>query len=190
MTCPPPPDRVKFNLVQNKEQGYHMKKHPHETTVLGLFHDPQTAHHAMEALDQTDITHEDISIVSDRKNYEREELVKFVSGEKIHKEAVRSGKVGGIAGAVLACATIVTGVLTGGGSLLASGPLIAFVTGSGGVLGGFLGLGFTDESAKKIDNALANGDTLLVIHAKDRHQAHEAQAVLKGNGAHMTHTHH
>jgi hypothetical protein len=167
-----------------------MKKHPHETTVLGLFKSADQAHRAMDALEGMSVSHEDISLVANKEAYEREELVKFIAGEKLHEEAVRAGKVGGLTGAVLAGATIITGILTGGGSLLAAGPLIAVVTGAGGLLGGLLGTGFTEEEAKSMDQAIAQGEVLVVVHAVNRKLGHEARDMLRQQGAERVHLHH
>lgn len=167
-----------------------MKRHPHETTVLGLFKTTEGAHQAINALEHLSLPHDDISLVATKEAYEREELVNFVAGEKLHEETIHAAKVGGVAGAVLACATVVTGVLTGGASLLAAGPLIAFVTGAGGLLGGLLETGFTEEEAKKVDTALAQGEILVVVHAENRHLAHDAKASMKTQGADYIHVHH
>jgi len=167
-----------------------MKKHPHETTVLGLFKTAEEANRAIDSLSKLDLPHEDISLVANREAYEREELVNFIAGEKLHEESIRAGKIGGLAGAVLAGAIIVTGILTGGGSLLAAGPLIAVATGAGGILGGLLGAGFTEEEAKKIDAKIAQGEILVVVHAENSNLAHQAKATFQGQGANMIHVHH
>ena len=167
-----------------------MKRHPHETTVLGLFNTPEEAHQAMNALEPHGYDHGDISLVANKEAYEREELVKFVAEDKIHEESMHAGKVGGIAGAVLAGATALTAVLTGGASLLVAGPLVAVLTGAGGVLGSLLGTGFSEQEAQEMDHAIEQGGILVIVHAENSQLAKQAQETLKSKGASRIHLHH
>lgn len=167
-----------------------MKHYNHETTVLGLFKNPNSAHRAINALSPLGYQADDISLISSREAYEKEEIVDFVIGEKMHQESIRAGKVGGLAGAVLGGATAITGFLTAGASLLATAPLIAFLTGAGGVLGGFLNAGFTEEVAKKIDQKISEGETLVLVHAENHHLAKQAKEIFKSLEADMVRGHH
>lgn len=167
-----------------------MKRHPHETTVLGLFKSPDQAHEAMNTLEPLGYDPGDISLVASQEAYEREELVNFIAGEKLHEESVRAGKLGGIAGAVLAGATAVTAMVSGGASLLIAGPLVAVLSGAGGLLGSLLGTGFTEEEAKSMDDAITHGDIMVIVHAENRHLAHLAREALQNKGAHLVHVHH
>ncbi len=167
-----------------------MKHYPNETTVLGLFKTPEEAHRAIDGLAQHKIDQKDISLVTTQEAYEKEELVDLIAGYKLHEEAVRAGKIGGLTGAVLAGATVITGVLTGGGNLIAAGPLIAVATGAGGLLGGLLGTGFTEEEAKQVDEGILKGEILVVVHAETRKNAQAAKQVFKDQGADRIHLHH
>ncbi len=168
-----------------------MKRHPHETTVLGLFDTPSQAYHAINAIEaEHKIKEEDISLVANQASYEREEIVELVAGYRLHEESVHAGKIGGVAGALIAGLTAITGILTGGASLLAAGPLIAIASGAGGLLGALLGTGFTEEEAHKIDNDIAQGKILVVVHAENRKLAHEARDKLNKEGAYKVHLHH
>jgi len=167
-----------------------MKRHAHETTVLGLFKKAQEADHAVQALTPMGYGPEDISLVATRDAYEREELVQFVAEDKLHEESVRAGKIGGLTGAILAGATAITAALSGGASLLATGPLIAVITGAGGIFGGLLGAGFSEEEANKVDHALAQGEVLVIVHAENRKLAEQAKATFQLEGADMIHIHH
>jgi hypothetical protein len=167
-----------------------MKRHPHETTVLGLFKNPDQAHQAINNLEPLGYDPGDISLVASKEAYEREELVNFVAGEKLHEESVRAGKIGGIAGAILAGATALTAMISGGASLLIAGPLVAVISGAGGLLGTLLGTGFTEEEAKSMDNAIAHGDIMVVVHAANHKLAHQAKEALHQRGAYLVHTHH
>lgn len=167
-----------------------MKRHPHETTVLGIFRTPEEAHRAMDALGPQGYEAGDISLVANKGAYEREELVQFIAEDKIHEESVHAGKMGGIAGAVLAGATALTAVLSGGSSLLVAGPLVAVLTGAGGVLGSLLGTGFSEQEAQEMDHAVEQGQVLVIVHAENTHLAKQAQATLETQGARRVHIHH
>lgn len=72
----------------------------------------------------------------------------------------------------------------------ATGPLIAVLAGAGGLLGGMLGTGFTEEQAKKVDEALARGEVLVVVHAENRKLGHQAKDIFQTQGADYVHVHH
>jgi hypothetical protein len=167
-----------------------MKRHPHETTVLGLFKNPDQAHQAINSLEPLGYDPGDISLIASKEAYEREELVNFIAGEKLHEESIRAGKIGGIAGAIIAGATAITAMISGGASLLVAGPVVAIISGAGGLLGSLLGTGFTEEEAKSMDNAISHGDVLVVVHAANRDLAHRAKEALHLKGAHVVHVHH
>ena len=167
-----------------------MKTHPHETTVCAMFKNALMAQQALKALEPLHLAAKDVSLITTEKAYEKEEMVEVFPGDKLHEESVHAGKVGGLAGAILAALTAITGVVTGGGGLLAAGPIIALVTGAGGVLGGLLGAGFTENAAQRIDNAIKSGHVVILVHAENKEVAHNAEAALKTHGAEEIHHHH
>ena len=167
-----------------------MKIHPHETTVVALFKNPAVAQKALQALDEFHLDPKDISLITSQEAYQKEELVEVIAGDKLHVESVRAGKLGGVAGAIIAALTAVTGVLTGGGSLLAAGPIVALITGAGGALGTFLGAGFTENAAENYDKALRAGQIVIMVHAENKAIAKHAEQVLKEQGAERIHHHH
>lgn len=167
-----------------------MKRHPHETTVLGLFKNPDQAHQAINTLEPLGYDQGDVSLIASKEAYEREEMVNFIAGEKLHEEAVRAGKIGGIAGAIVAGATAITAMISGGAGLLVAGPVVAIISGCGGLLGTLLGTGFTEEEAKTMDNAIAHGDVMVIVHAANHELAHKAKDALHQKGAHVVRVHH
>ncbi len=167
-----------------------MKKYPHETTVLGLFRTPEEARRAMKDLEHAPISPEDISFVASQAAYEQEEMVQLIAGDRVHIEAKRAGKIGGICGAVVGGLTGIAAMATAGASLLATGPLIAVLTGAGGVLGGLLGTGFGEEQAKEVDEGLAKGDVLVMVHAPNKNSAQQVKEVFTRRGADRIHAHH
>lgn len=167
-----------------------MKTHAHETTVYALFKNSLMAEEALKSLEPLHLDVQDVSLITTEKAYEREEMVKVILGDKLHEESVHAGKIGGFAGAILAALTAVAGIVTGGGSLLAAGPIFAIVTGAGGVLGGLLGAGFTENAALRIDNAIKEGHVVVLVHAETKDIARNAEQVLQTHGAEEVHHHH
>lgn len=167
-----------------------MKHYDHETTVLGLFKDTHHASEAIHILRPLGYKTEDISLIYSKEDFQEEELINFPIGEKLHPESMRAGKIGGITGAVVGGATGMAATLTGGLSLFATIPLVMLITGASGVLGAYLNAGFTEEIANVVDNKLAEGEVLVLVHAKDRQLAKLAQETLQNLGAEEVRTHH
>lgn len=167
-----------------------MKRHPHETTVCALFKSPAEAQIAINALAPMQLDKEDISLIVSEEAYQKEELVETVLGEYLHQEAVHAGKVGGIAGAIVAGLTAVAAMVSGGAGLLAAGPIIAILATAGGMVGGLLGAGFTEEEAKVIDEGIRQGDVLVVVHAENRELSHRAEDIFKAQHALKVRHHH
>ena len=66
----------------------------------------------------------------------------------------------------------------------------AIITGAGGVLGGLLGAGFTENAAQKVDNAIQQGHVVILVHAENKEIAKNAEDALKRQGAEEVHHHH
>jgi len=156
-----------------------MKHHPHETTVSALFKTPAAAQAAINALAPMPLDKDDISLILSEEAYQKEDLVQVVMGDYLHQEAIHAGKTGGIAGAIIGGLTAIAAMLSGGASLLATGPLIAFIAAAGGMIGGLLGAGFTEEEAKVIDEGIRHGDVLVLVHAKNRDLGHRAEEIFR-----------
>ncbi|MFO1462446.1 MAG: hypothetical protein U1F66_01610 [bacterium] len=160
-----------------------MKRHPHETTVCALFKNPVAAQNAINALAPMSLAKEDISLILSEEAYQKEELVQTVLGEYLHQESVHAGKVGGIAGALVAGLTAVAAMVSGGASLLAAGPIVAILATAGGMVGGLLGAGFTEEEAKVIDEGIRLGDVLVVVHAESKEIGRRAEEIFQAQHA-------
>lgn len=167
-----------------------MKIHPHETTVVALFKNPAVAQKALQALDEFHLEAKDVSLITSEEAYDKEELVEMITGDKLHSESVRAGKIGGMTGAILAALTAITGMVTGGASLLAAGPIVAVIAGAGGMLGSFLAAGFSENENENYDKALRTGQIMILIHAENKAIAKHAEQVLKAQGAERIHHHH
>ncbi len=167
-----------------------MKRHPHEIIVTALFNTPEQAKPALHALEALRLDPKDVSFVTSEEAYEREDVVELFAGDKLHEESIHAGKVGGLAGAIIAALTAVTGVLTGGGGLLVAGPIVAVITGAGGVLGAWLGAGFTENEAEQMDQAIRQGKVAIVVHAENKDIAKKSEEIFSSTGAIKVKHHH
>ncbi len=157
-----------------------MKRNPHERVVCALFKTRDEVHKALDALAPTGLPTEDISVIMNEDVFEEEEFSE-IAGVKMHDESVHAAKVGGVAGGVLAGLTALAGMVVGGTALLAAGPIVAAIAGFGALLGTLIGAGFTEEQAKKIDEAMKRGRIMVAIHTSDHHTAREAEKILRGH---------
>jgi hypothetical protein len=82
------------------------------------------------------------------------------------------GSIGAAAGAILAGLTSVGTIATGGAGLLVAGPLVAVFAGAGagalggGILGGLIGMGFTEEKVKEFEAAVEEGMIIVAVDMK------------------------
>lgn len=164
-----------------------MKRNPHERVVSALFQTRDEVHKTLNALASIDIPTEDISVIMNQETFEEEEFSEIAGIVKLHDESVHAAKIGGIAGAVIAGLTALAGMVTGGAGLLAAGPIVAAITGFGGVLGTLLGAGFTDEQAKVLDQAIREGKILIAVHNDDHKRAKRVEGMLKELGGAQVH---
>ncbi len=167
-----------------------MKTHPHETTVCAMFQNALMATNALKALEPLHLEPQDVSLITSEEAYGREELVNVMAGETLHEESIHAAKVGSLTGAIIAAITAITGMVTGGASLLVAGPIVAVITGAGSILGGLLGAGFSENEAQHIDNSVRQGHVLILVHAENRDIARHAEEALKSQGAEEVHHHH
>ena len=164
-----------------------MKHHPYERVVSGVFDSQGEMHKALDALAQTEIPSEEISVITSQEAFEEEEFSELTSGLKIHDESLHAAKLGGLIGAVAAAATALVGMITAGAGLLGAGPLIAVLTVAGGLLGALLGAGFKENESEALDQAVRDGKILLFVHSSDHSRARRAEKVLRDCQARLVH---
>lgn len=167
-----------------------MKTHSHETTISALFESMGDARHALEELESFHLDPRDLRLINSHEAYEQEQYKDLMNlhVDKMHEESLHNGKIGGVAGAFLAAATALTGMLTGGASILAAAPIIILASGAGGLLGGLIGAGFTENEATSTDQAIQSGKILLVVHTDSSRLSKDIEEVLKHE--HGEHVHH
>ncbi len=163
-----------------------MKRSPHERVICALFDTRDQARQALDRLAATDISPEDISLITNMEDYEQEEFSE-VAGEKIHDESIHAAKWGSLMGAFFACITATAGMWLGNTNVLAALPLIGVISAFGGLLGAVIGAGFQENQATWMDNAIQEGKFLLAIHSENRAEAKRAETILRACHAYDVH---
>lgn len=167
-----------------------MQRHAHETTVIGVFDTSQHAQSALQALDQLHLEDEDVRYLPTVDAYQRETMLPLPAGDQLHEESIHAGKIGSIAGAIVAAAAAITGVISSGGSALAAIPLALVSGGAGGMLGSIIGSGFVESEAEWVDKEIRLGHKAVLIHAKNHRVASEVKQLLKARGSLDVHSYH
>src|SRR5919108_5902327 len=149
-------------------------------TILGTFDDPLAARRAMEALRDSPLDLEDISIVSRATT----------SGEPVdNADDVSAGEgaaIGAVWGGLVGLAAL---LIPGVGPFIAGGALFAALTGAatGAVVGGIAAAlidfsGVPEEEARHYETMVHEGKTLVAVKARDE-DAYEVRRILTEAGA-------
>jgi uncharacterized membrane protein len=149
-------------------------------TILGIFDDPIAARRAMEAVRNSSLHVDDISIISRAT----------ASGDPIdsdeHISAGEGAAVGAVWGGLVGLAAL---LIPGIGPFIAGGALFAALTGAatGAVIGGVSGAlidsaGIPEDEARRYETMIHEGKTLVAVkaHAED---AAEIRRILASAGA-------
>ncbi len=147
-------------------------------TIIGVFDDPQVARRALEALRDSPLELEDISIISRDRAASGAENEDVSAGEGATVGAVWGGLVG-------LTALLIPGI----GPFIAGGALFATLTGvvTGAVVGGIAaGLidfsGIPEEDARGYEDEINQGKTLIAVRAREQDIAAVRQ-ILQSDGA-------
>jgi uncharacterized membrane protein len=150
-------------------------------TLVGLFRDPEEAQAAINDLEQTGFTRNEVSLVApgdptDVAAREREADTRTGTG----------AVVGGAAGMMIGLATF---AIPGIGPILAAGPFAVALTGAGvgaaagGMLGALSELGVSDNREVMYAEGIRRGGTLVVVHPADDEQSERAEAIFDRHDA-------
>ena len=141
-------------------------------TITALYNNRAEAARAVDNLESTGLSNNDISVLMSDSTHSKEFAVEVNS--KAPEGAAIGGAVGGSLGAIAAGMTAVGAVaLTGGAGIFAAGPVVAALAGAGagaaagGVTGGLIGLGFSENEAKLVDKDVENGSILVSAQVKN-----------------------
>jgi hypothetical protein len=154
------------------------------TTVIGVFSDPGAAEAAIRDLERAGFAPDQIGVVQ-RGASQFEGNTGVGDRDTPVEEATTEGAVfGGLAGGVLGAAAAL--MLPGIGPVVAAGVLGAALAGAGvglatgGLIGALLELGVSEQDARRSEQAVRAGQTLLTVRADGR--AEEASTILRRHG--------
>src|SRR5687767_5996928 len=150
-------------------------------TILGIFDDPMAARRAMEALRESSLKLDDISIVT-----RATESGAAVSGADDDVSAGEGAAVGAVWGGLVGLAAL---LIPGVGPFVAGGALFAALTGAvtGAVVGGISAAlidfsGIPEDEARGYEEQVRSGKTLVAVKARDEDSA-EVRRLLNEAGA-------
>lgn len=157
---------------------------PSQLTVVGVFHDRQTAQQAVDDLHAAGFPEDDIGFAMRDAG--------AVDGGSTHSAGeggagsgavagmLTGGVVGGIAAAAVSLLVPGIGPVIGGGILATVLGGAAAGAAAGGVLGALVGMGVPEEEARYYDQEFAAGRAIVTVRAGTRYQ--EASAILGRHG--------
>ena len=150
--------------------------------VIGLFYKPREAAEAVDALVAAGVERGEISMLVDREQSTRFELVEAT---RLAEGTAAGGALGGVLG--LGAAVIAIGA-TGGG-ILAVGPLLIALASLGvgasigGIVGGLIGVGIPEHEARFYEREILDHGAALVGIATLRHADAKIASILLRCGA-------
>ncbi|MBK6689327.1 MAG: hypothetical protein IPG45_32970 [Deltaproteobacteria bacterium] len=150
-----------------------MKRHPNEQIIYGLFEGPHDLKVAFDQLVAAGIPVEDMSVMMNEETHDED--FKFIEKTRTRDGATAGGIIGGALGGMLG-GLAALGAASGIG-LLVVGPAIAFAA-AGGLLGGLVGNGVPDAEAKRLHEALHEGQVMLAVHTHKPEQIAIAERVF------------
>jgi len=155
--------------------------------VVGVFGDPASAERALDALRAANFDASDIGVVAQQSDARAEAPLGVEPAPRVDETSgvLAGGLLGGVAGWLVGLTAL---AVPGVGPLLAAGPLVAAVSGSGlgaaagGLIGHFVAQGHEDDEAKWYEERVRAGDVLLTVHAGER--SSEARIIMSQQGGH------
>jgi hypothetical protein len=161
------------------------------STVVGVFHEPEDARKAIEALKDAGFRSDDIGLLMQDRGRARDlaDETGTKAGEGAATGALAGGVLGGLAGWLVGIGAL---AIPGFGPFIAAGALGTALTGAaigagvGAVAGALIGMGIPEEEAHWYENEVKGGRTLVTVRADGRYD--EAQALLRRHGAYDVET--
>jgi len=158
------------------------------TVVYGIFKDRNALERCVENLKAHDIQSADISVLMQDKESTREfaheKQTKAPEGTTVGAGtgAVVGGTLGWLAG-------IGSLAIPGVGPLIAAGPIMAALAGTGiggtigGISGALIGMGIPEYEAKRYEGVVHNGGMLLSVHCNNSDEVSRVKDFLRNSGA-------
>ncbi|NGZ77018.1 YsnF/AvaK domain-containing protein [Saccharibacillus alkalitolerans] len=155
--------------------------------IVGVFNSERDASSAIQALKRTGYNTDDISVVTrDKKDMRKlEDETGTMAPEGAAGGAATGGVLGGIGGLLAGLGAL---AIPGIGPILAAGPLAATLAGAavgaagGGLVGGLIGLGIPENEAKEYDEAVDNGNILVIVDTEEANRS-EISRIFRDNNS-------
>jgi hypothetical protein len=152
--------------------------------VFGIAQSTDQAETIVSELKAAGFSNNDVSVLfpdkSTTRDFAHEKHTKMPEGAAI------GGTVGLSAGAVLGwLAGIGTLAIPGVGPLIAAGPIMGALSGAavgaatGGLSGGLIGLGIPEYEAKRYEEKIRGGNTLISVHTDNSDQRDKAKKIFE-----------
>lgn len=160
-------------------------------TVVGLFHDSIDVGQVIHELNTLGFDNKHISVVAndpnDDSDTDRDRVVSDTEADTGAGIGAATGALAGGAAGILAALGLLA--VPGIGPLLAAGPIVAAFAGAGvgaaagGLLGGLIGLGIPEHEARKYEEAVRRGGTLVSVSTDDSQAERVAEIMSSHNAA-------
>lgn len=136
-------------------------------THIATFENTDDADRCISRLYEEGLSRNDISmLVSDDASKRH---LAIVQRTKAPEGMAGGAATGGLIGAIAAGLTAVAGIALPGLGVMVAGPIIAALIGAGaggavgGLVGGLVGLGFNENEAKLVEDAVRKGNVVLAV---------------------------
>ena len=157
--------------------------------VSGVFDSQIVAENVVSSLLNEGFIKDDISLLM--SDHTRNRLFSSTDDEanRAAKGAVAGASIGVALGAIIAGLTAAGAIVSSGGVLLASGPIVAALSGAGagavagGLAGALIRAGFAADEAGRYEEEIKHGKAVVIVHADSDHKAIIARNIFKNSGA-------
>src|ERR1700675_326099 len=158
------------------------------SVVFGIFSTKEQVDAAVNEMKHEGFRHADISVLFPYNEGTKD--FAFEKGTKAPEGAAGGATSGAVIGGALGwLAGIGVLAIPGIGPFIASGPIIALLSGVGvgaavgGLTGALIGMGIPEYEAKRYEGRVKSGGILVSVHADDSKWVSKAKEILKTTGA-------
>ncbi|GAA0853398.1 general stress protein [Aliiglaciecola litoralis] len=143
-----------------------------KTTVIGLFNNTKQVSASIHQLESMGLNAQQMSLIT-ADNIDKDSF-EITTNTKLPEAVGTGAAAGGALGLIVGGLAAVGSVATGGVGLLASGPIVAALTGGafgaggGGMLGAVLGTVMPDSEQQKIIDELEKNGALLCVECTEQ----------------------
>jgi outer membrane lipoprotein SlyB len=164
------------------------------THVAGVFHNQTDANQAINQLIKAGFNQSDISLlVSEKAKTSLFSSGSASSTNDTDNKAVRGGVagalLGGVLGALIGGLVAVGSIAIPGSDLLATGPIVAALSGAGagaatgGLAGALINAGFSSYEAKRYEDEIQRGNVVVTLDISENRVNEARHILLRSEGS-------